>query len=425
MGVGTYKNINGLAFQIRLFRFTGLIKSMNISGNPKLSKSLLWLMTIVSGVVVANNYYNQPLLAEMAVEFHVSESAVSKITVLTQLGYAFGLLMIIPLGDKLYRKKLILVDLILVSLALIWMAISKELWMLSMASFLIGCTSVVPQLFVPMVADLSNAENRSQNIGMVMSGLLTGILLSRFIGGIVGDIWGWRSIYYGAALLMLVSWVLVYRMLPEMKPNFHGNYASLMKSVWKLAKSEPILQLASFRGAVSFASLCAVFTTLAFHLEEPPFEVGPSIAGTFGLIGAAGALGAAFVGKLNKVWTRNKIISISLVIILLSWFFIYFMGNTYFGLVVGIILIDLGLQSSHIMNQSDYFAIKTPATSRLNTVYMVIYFIGGSFGSWLAAQAWGIAGWAGVCAVGVTFALLGLLSHLLLAKRVKSISKEH
>ncbi|MFD1166228.1 MFS transporter [Sphingobacterium daejeonense] len=388
-------------------------------GRPKLTSALLWLMTIVSGVVVANNYYNQPLLAEIAAEFKVTEAEVSKITVLTQLGYAFGLLMIIPLGDKLFRKKLILVDLVIVFLALIWMAISKELWMMSMASFFIGCTSVIPQLFVPMVADLSNSENRSQNIGMVMSGLLLGILLSRFIGGIVGDIWGWRSIYWGAATMMVVSWVFIYKMLPEMKPNFQGNYASLMKSVWHLATTEPILQLASFRGAVSFASMCAVFTTLAFHLEQPPFEVGPSIAGTFGLIGAAGALGAVLVGKLNKIWSRYKIITVSLIILLLSWGFIYFMGNTYIGLVIGIILIDLGLQSSHIMNQSDYFAIKTTATSRLNTVYMVSYFIGGSFGSWIAAQAWGVAGWPGVCIVGVTFALLGIGSHLLLGNKIR------
>ncbi len=380
-------------------------------------------MTIASGMVVANNYYNQPLLAEIATEFQVSETEVSKITVLTQLGYAFGLLMIIPLGDKLYRKKLILVDLIFVVISLIAMALSKELWMMSIASFFIGCTSVIPQLFVPMAADLSTAENRSQNIGMVMSGLLMGILLSRFIGGLVGDIWGWRSIYWGASMMMVICWIFIYKMLPEMKPNFKGNYLSLMKSVFHLAKTEPILQLASFRGAVSFASLCAVFTTLTFHLEQPPFEVGPSVAGTFGLIGAAGALGAAFVGKLNKLWSRHKIISVALFILLISWFFIYFLGNSYIGLIIGIILIDLGLQSSHIMNQSDYFAIKTPATSRLNTVYMVTYFIGGSFGSWLAAQAWGFAGWKGVCLVGGTFALLGLLSHLLLAKKISDLKK--
>ncbi|WP_156306828.1 MFS transporter [Sphingobacterium endophyticum] len=380
-------------------------------------------MTIASGMVVANNYYNQPLLAEIASEFQVSETEVSKITVLTQLGYAFGLLMIIPLGDKLYRKKLILIDLIFVFISLIAMALSKELWMMSTASFFIGCTSVVPQLFVPMAADLSTSENRSQNIGMVMSGLLMGILLSRFIGGLVGDIWGWRSIYWGASIMMVICWIFIYKMLPEMKPNFKGNYLSLMKSVIHLAKTEPILQLASFRGAVSFASLCAVFTTLAFHLEQPPFEVGPSVAGTFGLIGAAGALGAAFVGKLNKSWSRHKIISVALFILLISWFFIYFLGNSYIGLIIGIILIDLGLQSSHIMNQSDYFAIKTPATSRLNTVYMVTYFIGGSFGSWLAAQAWGVAGWKGVCLVGGIFALIGLLSHLLLAKKVSHLKK--
>ncbi len=392
---------------------------MGNSKSNQLSKALLWLMCIVSGVVVANNYYNQPLLAEIASEFKVSEAEVSKITVLTQLGYAFGLLMIIPLGDKLYRKRLILIDLVFVFLALIWMAVAQELWMMAIASFLIGCTSVVPQLFVPMVADLSNEKNRSQNIGMVMSGLLMGILLSRFIGGIIGDIWGWRSIYWGASFLMVVSWFFILKMLPEMKPNFRGNYVSLMKSVWKLAKSQPVLQLASFRGAVCFASMCAVFTTLAFHLEQPPFEVGPSVAGSFGLIGAAGALAAAFVGKLNTIWSRHRILTISLGIILLSWGFIYFMGDSYIGLVIGIILIDLGLQSSHIMNQTDFFAIKTDATSRLNTVYMVSYFIGGSLGSWLAAQAWGMAGWTGVCIVGIGFAVLGLIAHLMLARRTK------
>ncbi|SEG74021.1 MFS transporter [Sphingobacterium lactis] len=387
--------------------------------HPKLSKSLLWLMTVVSGVVVANNYYNQPLLAEIANEFQVSEAAASRITVLTQLGYACGLLMIIPLGDKLFRKRLILVDLIFVMLALIWMALSDAIWMMAAASFLIGFSSVIPQLFVPMVADLSDEENRSSNIGMVMSGLLMGILLSRFIGGIVGDVWGWRSIYWGAAVMMVLSWGFIYRMLPEMKPNFKGNYGSLMKSVWDLARTQPILQLAAFRGAMSFASLCVVFTTLAFHLEQPPFEAGPSVAGSFGLIGAAGALAAAFVGRLNQHWSRNKIIAISLFLLLISWFFIYFLGNYYIGLVIGIVMIDLGLQASHIMNQSDYFAIKTPATSRLNTVYMVSYFIGGSFGSWVGGQAWSAAGWTGVCLVGVLFAVLGLVAHLLFANRLQ------
>ncbi len=393
-------------------------RAMN-SESPKLSSTVLWLMTIFSALIVANIYYNQPLLGKIATEFAVSEAAVSKITVLTQLGYAAGLLLIIPLGDKIMRKRLILFDLVLVLAVLLCMATANQLWMLFVSSFLLGVTSVVPQLFIPMAADLSTAENRSKNLGLIMSGLLLGILLSRFVGGIVGDLFGWRSIYWAAAGLMVIAWLCIYRLFPEIKPNFTGNYLSLMRSVWHLAKTQPVLRLAAFRGAMGFGSLCGIFTTLAFHLEQPPFEAGPSIAGSFGLVGAAGALSAAFVGQLTKRWEVNKIILISLCILLGSWLFTYFGGNTYIGLIIGIILIDLGLQSTHIMNQSDFFSIKTTATSRLNTVYMVSYFIGGSLGSWFAAYAWEFAGWGGVCAVGVGFASLALLAHLRCANKLK------
>lgn len=391
---------------------------MQIDQEAKLTKPILWLMTIVSGIVVANNYYSQPLLAMIGEELGISESAASSITVCTQVGYAVGLLFIIPLGDKLYKRKLILTDLILVFLALIGMALSKNLHLMYLMSFLIGCFSVIPQLFVPMVAALARPEDRAQQIGMVMSGLLMGILLSRFIGGIVGDLWGWQSIYWAAACFMVISWVFVYKMLPEVRPNFKGSYGSLMASVFNLATSQPILQLAAFRGAMGFASLCVVFTTLPFHLEEAPFHAGPSVAGSFGLIGAVGALAAALVDKVDKKMSRKSIIMIGLLFILLSWMFIYFSGNSYWGLIVGIILIDLGLQSSHIMNQADYFAIKTDATSRLNTVYMVLYFIGGSLGSLLGGYGWQHYGWFGVFLFGAGFALLGLLAHLLFYNKV-------
>jgi len=378
---------------------------------------MLWLMAILSGLVVANNYYNQPLLGLIAEEFGVKESSVSKIAVLTQIGYAFGLLFIVPLGDKLWRKKLILVDLGLVVLALLYMAFAQHLWGLFIASFCIGVTSVIPQLFVPMAAELSSPEKKSVHIGMVMSGLLIGILLSRFFSGIVGELWGWRTMFEIAAGLMLIAWLLVYRYLPELQPNFKGSYASLMRSVWQLARTQPVLQLASFRGAMGFGAMSAVFTTLVFHLEGEPFNAGSSVVGGFGLIGAVGALTAAFVGKLGQRFTRYQLICYMLCILLLSWGFIYFGGYTYWGLIVGIILIDLGLQGSHIMNQADFFAIPTQATNRLNTVYMVSYFIGGSLGTYLGAIGWQYAGWTGVCVVGIIFSACALGAHLLLGRQ--------
>ncbi|SUX43429.1 MFS transporter [Chryseobacterium indoltheticum] len=380
-------------------------------------------MSIISGLVVANNYYNQPLLGLIAKDFSVSESAAGKISVLTQLGYAFGLLLIVPLGDKFLRKKLILIDLVLVFAALLWMTFATELWMLYAASLLIGTTSVIPQLFVPIAAELSSEKDKAANIGLVVSGLLLGILLSRFVGGIVGELWGWRSMFGIAAGLMLLVWVFVYKMLPELQPNFKGTYLELMNSVLQLAKTQPVLQLASFRGAMAFGSMCALFTTLVFHMERPPFEVGASVVGSFGLAGAVGALAAAKVGSLQNKMSINRIILYALLILIGSWGFTYFAGNTYWGLIIGVILIDLGVQSSHIMNQTNYFLLKTNAVNRLNTVYMVSYFIGGSLGTFFASLAWQYAQWEGVCLVGITMGLLALIAHIIFSRKVSLKSK--
>ncbi len=386
--------------------------------SSRISRTVIWLMAVISGLVVANNYYNQPLLGLISKDLNVSESAAGRISVLTQIGYATGLLLIVPLGDKFFRKKLILTDLFLVFGSLLWMTFATQLWMLYAASLLIGVTSVIPQLFIPIAAELSSDKEKSSNIGTVMSGLLLGILLSRFIGGIVGDVWGWRAMFGIAAGIMVLVWFAVYRMLPEMQPNFKGTYKELMRSVGHLAKTQPILQLASFRGAMAFGSMCALFTTLVFHMEKPPFNAGASVVGSFGLAGAVGALAAAKVGKLQKFLNINRIISYSLLVVLGSWAFTYFAGETYWGLIVGVILVDLGVQSSHIMNQTNYFLIKSNAVNRLNTVYMVCYFIGGSLGTLLASIGWQYAQWDGVCFVGASFGVLALIAHLLFSNRV-------
>lgn len=392
---------------------------MQLNPSGGISRTVIWLMSVISGLVVANIYYNQPLLGLIAGELKVPESAVSKISVLTQLGYAAGLLLIVPLGDKLFRKKLILADLFLVFAALLWMTFGTELWMLYIASLLIGVTSVIPQLFIPIAAELSSDQEKSSNIGTVMSGLLLGILLSRFIGGIVGELWGWRAMFGIAAGLMVAVWVAIYRMLPELQPNFKGTYGELMKSVFHLARTQPVLRLASFRGAMAFGSMCALFTTLVFHMENPPFNAGSSVVGSFGLAGAVGALAAAKVGKLQRYFDLNRIIFYSLLVVLGSWLFSYFAGETYWGLIVGVILVDLGVQSSHIMNQTNFFMIKSSAVNRLNTVYMVSYFIGGSLGTWAASVAWQHAQWSGVCFVGAVMALSALAAHLLFSRRVQ------
>jgi predicted MFS family arabinose efflux permease len=384
---------------------------------PVLSLSLLWLMTIATGIVVGNNYYNQPLLGLMAKDFNVTEVRISNIAMLTQIGYAFGLLFIVPLGDMVHRKKLILIIFGLIILSLVGMVSASSLPVLYFASFMIGFSSVVPQMFVPLTAELATDEKRGMAIGMVMSGLLLGILLSRVAAGVVGELWGWRAIYYIAIGFMLILMMLVAIKLPDIRPNFKGNYGQLMRSLIHLTRTQPVLRLSAFRGALGFAGFSAFWITLVFHLEGAPFHAGSAVAGSFGLIGAVGALAASVVGRIAKYVSNYRIILVSIWILFASWIVFYFGGFTYAGLIFGVILIDLGLQSMHISNQSSYFALNIGAANRLNTVYMFSYFVGGSFGTYMASLAWKYFQWNGVVATGMICTLLLLIVHVSYGKK--------
>lgn len=385
---------------------------------PQLTRTTLWLMTIASGMVVANNYYNQPLLVKMADTFQVSEASAGMVAMLAQVGYAIGLLFIIPLGDMLRRKRLILIDFMLIVLSLLLAAFSTNIYTLMAASLLIGATCVVPQLFVPMAAHLARPEERGKAVGTVMSGLLVGILFSRTLSGFVGEHLGWRAMYLIAAGLMVLLWLALYFLLPEIQPQFKGNYKSLMKSLVHLFRTEPLLRLASARGALSFACFGGFWTTLVFLLEGPPFFAGSDVAGAFGLVGAGGAIMASVMGRLSDRFDTRSIQIVTLAMLVVSYIVFGFSGQSMVGLVVGVILLDLGLQGSHISNQTQIFALHPEARNRLNTVYMFTYFIGGATGTILATQAWQVWRWDGVVAVGLIFSALALAVHLLFSRRV-------
>ncbi|MFT2011316.1 MFS transporter [Pontibacter sp. 13R65] len=389
------------------------------SSLPNLTTLTLWLMTISSGLVVANNYYNQPLLGDIARTFQVPESKAGIISMLTQVGYAIGLLLIIPLGDMFRRKRLIITELILVILSLLLAAFANNIYTLMLASLLIGATSVVPQLFIPMAAQLALPENRGKVIGTVMSGLLIGVLLSRTVSGFVGAHLGWRAMFLIAAGLMVVLGVALYFLLPEVHPEYKGSYKSLMTSLVSLVKEEPVLRLAAARGALTFACFGGFWTTLVFLLEEPPFNGGSAMAGAFGLVGAGGAIMASVMGRLaDKVNTRHIITATTLMIII-SYVLFGTFSHSLVGLVVGVILLDLGLQATHIANQTLVFSLNPAARNRLNTVYMVTYFTGGATGTLLASQAWQLWQWNGVVLVGIVFSSLALLVHLFFARKHK------
>ncbi|MEO8772760.1 MAG: MFS transporter, partial [Gelidibacter sp.] len=284
----------------------------------KLSNSVLYLMSISAGLIVANLYYNQPLLNLIAETFHVTEAAVSNVALSTQLGYAFGLLFINPLGDKLSNHKILLFDFMVMIIALIAAAMSPTLLALIISSFFIGFTSAIPQLFVPMAAQLSDENSRGRAIGIVMSGLLIGILGSRIISGFIGESFGWRVMYYAATILMVLLFFILKWKLPKLNPNYQGSYGNLMASLWHYFKTEPALRLAALRGALAFAGLSAFWTTLVFLMEDS-FGYGSTITGAFGVFGIVGALGATVVGKLSDRISKNKIILYAAILLIISW----------------------------------------------------------------------------------------------------------
>ncbi|TPE43406.1 MFS transporter [Pontibacter mangrovi] len=374
-------------------------------------------MTVASGMVIANNYYNQPLLVKIADTFQVSESSAGMVAMLAQVGYAIGLLLILPLGDMLRRKRLILTDFVLIILSLLLAAFSPNIYTLMAASLLIGASCVVPQLFVPLAAHLAKPEERGKAVGTVMSGLLVGILFSRTLSGFIGEYLGWRAVYLMAAGLMVLLWVAIYFLLPEVHPSFSGSYKRLMKSLVDLFRQEPKLRLAAARGAFSFACFGGFWTTLVFLLEGPPFFKGSDVAGAFGLVGAGGAIMASVMGRLSDRYDTHYIQLATLAMILLSYVVFGFFGYSMVGLVVGVVLLDLGLQGSHISNQAIIFSLYPEARNRLNTVYMFTYFLGGATGTLLATHAWQLWGWNGVVLVGLVFSALALGVHLLFSRK--------
>lgn len=367
-------------------------------------------MTIATGLVVANLYYNQPLLEDIARTFHVSRAKAGQISMLTQMGYATGMLFLIPLGDMFKRKRLMLIVFAFIVSALLLTGSAQSINILILASFLLGAASIIPQLLVPMAAHLAKPEERGKKIGVVMSGLLIGILLSRTISGYIGEYFGWRTVFYMAAGVMLVIWLLIGLLLPEVEPDYKGSYRELMASMVHLIKQHPKLRLAALRGALCFACFSAFWTTIVFLLKQN-FNMGSAVAGEFGLVGAFGAVAAGLMGRLSDKMDAYKLSGFTLTLILVSFVIFYFSSHSIIGLIIGVIILDMGVQATHISNQAIIFALAPEARNRINTVYMVTYFIGGSVGTFFATQIWKYYQWNGVCAIGAVLSIITLIIH--------------
>ncbi|GAC1307008.1 MAG: MFS transporter [Mucilaginibacter sp.] len=378
--------------------------------HPELTPLTLWIMTIATGLVVANIYYNQPLLEDIARTFHVSRTKAGQVSMLTQLGYATGMFFLVPMADMVKRKRLMLIIFVFIVLSLVFTALAPGINIMVAASFILGAASIIPQLLIPMAAHLAKPHERGKKIGLIMSGLLIGILLSRTFSGFIGEYLGWHAVFFIAAGIMVVIWLLIWAFLPEVEPDYKGNYRQLMASMIDLFKHEPTLRLAALRGALCFACFSTFWTTIVFLLKQN-FDMGASVAGEFGLVGAFGAIAAGLMGRLSDKMDAYKLSAFTVFLILASFVVFIFSGHSIAGLIVGVILLDMGVQAIHISNQSIIFALKPEARNRINTIYMVFYFIGGSAGTLLASMIWKNYQWEGVCAIGIFLSVITLIVH--------------
>ncbi|KQR72512.1 MFS transporter [Pedobacter sp. Leaf176] len=362
-----------------------------------LKRADIILMAFCTGLIVANIYYCQPLVILVAEDFKLTESYAGRITYLTQIGYALGLFLLVPLGDMFERKKQILVITGLAILALLAAALSRTFFLLEIASILIGACSIVPQLILPLAANLSSDENRGANIGMIMSGLLVGILASRAVSGSIGFWLGWRAMYYIAAGICALLIVLMAKRFPQSYPGFKGSYKELMTSMFSYIKTQAVLRETSVINFLAFAIISAFWTTMVLFLANPPFSYQTLQIGLFGIAGAAGALAAPLVGKLSDGNNPRKNLMIGFILQIVSVGLFYFTGSHLYLFIIGIVLIDIGQQAIHVTNQTRIYTLIPEARNRLNTIFMSVSFIGASCGSALGLYLWDKGGWNLFC----------------------------
>ena len=373
-------------------------------------RGLLWLLAVAAGVTVANIYYCQPLLAMMGASFGASAHKIGLVAVLTQAGYATGMLFIIPLGDSEERRRLIVITAGASSVALVGVALAPSLGALWVASFAVGLTTAVPQLAVPYAAALVPAADRGRSVGKVMSGLLVGILLSRTASGLVGQHLGWRATFLLAALAMAFFTVVLRLLLPRQEPQQRIRYGELMRSLPALLRREPLLRRHALLGALALAAFSAFWTTLVFRLGTLPYQYGADVAGLFGLVGVAGALVAPMAGKVADRHGTRVVNLLALSCVLVSWLVFALLWRSLGGLALGVVLLDLGVVANHISNQTRVLGLSHQGRNRMNALYMVLYFVGASGGSLLGASAWSAFGWAGVSGLGIGLSLAALLA---------------
>ncbi len=377
-----------------------------------LTRALTFLMAVAVGVMVANLYYLQPVLHQIRDEFHIGAATASLLVVLTQAGYALGLALVVPLGDLLRRRQLVATMFVLAALTMAVAAVTTSFVAFAAISFLAGLTSVGTQMIIPFAADLADPPTRGRTIAHVMSGLLAGILLSRTASGIVAQVAGWRAMYWVAAGILGVMAVVLGFALPREAPRERVRYTQVVAGTARLYAELAQLRFRAWFGALSFASLSTLWTTLSFHLSGAPFHYTNLTIGLFGLFGVAGIVAANAAGHLaDRARSRTATI-VAASLVTASFAMLWLGRGNFWVLALGVIVLDAGMQGMQITNQSIIYSLRPDARSRVNSAYMVNCFVGASVGSFASGTLYAHFGWAEDCWLGAALGLAMVIPAL-------------